>query len=91
MRTPQVLSALLAAAATAQAQSQSFMVTTTRRFSSIGDIDVQPTATETVSGPIQTGEACAQVGEFISGSGLRYPSVEAEVGARLPYCHVSSD
>ncbi|KAF2626622.1 peptidase S41 family protein-like protein [Macroventuria anomochaeta] len=77
MRLSQVLSTLIAVAATAQAQSQPFLITTTRRFSSVGD--VEPTATETVSGPIQTGQACAQIGRYISGSRLRFPSVEAEL------------
>lgn len=79
MRPFQVFSAVIAVAATAQAQSVSFEFTTTRRVSSIGDVNVQPTATETVSGPIQTGRACAQVGEAISDSRLNFPSVEAEL------------
>lgn len=83
MRLPQVLSTVIAVAATAQAQSSSFAFTTSRRFSSIDDFDIQPTATETASGPIQTGQACAQVAEAISGSRLTYPSVEAEVGGGL--------
>ncbi|KAH6638944.1 peptidase S41 family protein [Boeremia exigua] len=79
MRSSQVLWAFLAAAATAQTQSASFIVSTTRRFSSIGDVDVQPTATATVSGPIQTGRACAQIADAISNSRLQFPSVEAEL------------
>lgn len=76
MRPSQVLSVFVVVAATTQAQS--FVVTPTRRFSSVGDIE--PTATETVSGPIQTGQACAEIGELISNSRLRFPSVGAEVG-----------
>ncbi|UPX19781.1 uncharacterized protein EKO05_0010032 [Ascochyta rabiei] len=75
MRSTQVLLALIAVASTAQGQS--FIATTSNRFSSIGD--VEPTATETVSGPIQTEQACAQVGELISDSRLEFPSVEAEL------------
>ncbi|XPT03714.1 hypothetical protein M3J09_012800 [Ascochyta lentis] len=75
MRSPRFLFALLAVASTVQAQS--FVVSSTRRFSSVGD--VEPTATETVSGPIQTGQACAQVAELISDSRLEFPSVEAEL------------
>jgi hypothetical protein len=81
MRSSHILSTLLAVVATAQAQSASFLVTSIRRTSSIEDIDVQPTATETASGPIQTGQACAQAAEIISESRAQYPSIEAEVGA----------
>lgn len=83
MRSSQVLSTLLAFAATTQAQSQSFAFTSTRRVSSIEDINVQPTATDTVSGPIETGQACALIGEAVSGSRLQIPSVEAEVSSSL--------
>ena len=83
MRSSYILTALVAVVATVQAQSQSFLVTTTRRYSSIDDSDIQPTATETVSGPIQTGQACSQVADFVLRSRLRFPSVEAEVCARL--------
>ncbi|KAJ8109054.1 hypothetical protein OPT61_g7736 [Boeremia exigua] len=79
MRPSQVLSALLVVAATAQAQSLSFVVTATRRFSSIEDIDIQPTATETAVGAIETGRACAQVADTMSNSRLQFPSVEAEL------------
>ena len=79
MRYSQFISAVLAVAAGVQAQSQSFVLTSTRRVSSIGD--VQPTATETASGPIQTGQACAEVADLVSGSRSRFPSVNAEVGA----------
>lgn len=85
MKSFRVLSALVAVAATAQAQS--FLATSTRRFSSIGD--VEPTVTETASGPIQTGQACAQVGELISDSRLEYPSVDAEVGT-YTYAHMTT-
>ena len=84
MRSPQILSVLLAVAATTQAQS--FVVTTTRRFSSVGDIE--PTVTETVSGPIQTRQACAEIGELVSDSRLRFPSVGAEVGVE-EYCLIN--
>jgi hypothetical protein len=77
MRKSQIFSAAAAIAATAQAQS--FSVPVSRGFSSVGD--VQPTVTETVSGPIQTGQACSQVAELILDSRLQYPSVEAEVSA----------
>ena len=78
MRSCHLFSAVLAIAASVQAQSQSFAITSTRRFSSIGD--VQPTATETASGPIQTGQACAEVADLVTSSRSRFPSVNAEVG-----------
>jgi hypothetical protein len=81
MRSSHILSTLLAVAATAQAQSESFLVTSVRRTSSIEDVDIQPTATATASGPIQTGKACVQAAEIIYSSRVRYPSIEAEVGA----------
>ncbi|KAF2496952.1 peptidase S41 family protein-like protein [Lophium mytilinum] len=39
----------------------------------------QPSATETVSGPISTAKACAQVAELVSDSSFTNPSVEAEL------------
>ncbi|KAF2801707.1 peptidase S41 family protein [Mytilinidion resinicola] len=39
----------------------------------------EPSATETVSGPISTAKACAQVAELVSDSDLTTPSVEAEL------------
>lgn len=78
MRTYPLFAAFFAIAASVQAQSQSFAITSTRRFSSIGD--VQPTATETASGPIQTGQACAEVADLVTSSRSRFPSVNAEVG-----------
>jgi hypothetical protein len=78
MRSCHLFSAVLAIAASVQAQSQSLAITSTPRFSSIGD--VQPTATETASGPIQTGQACAEVADLVTSSRSRFPSVNAEVG-----------
>ncbi|KAF3009674.1 hypothetical protein E8E13_008237 [Curvularia kusanoi] len=80
MRTSQFLSTLLAVVATTQAQSEFSLVTSLRlRTSSVEDIDVQPTATETASGPIQTGQACAQAAGIITNSRARFPSIEAEL------------
>lgn len=78
MRSCHLFSAALAIAVAVQAQSQSFALASSRRFSSIGD--VQPTATETASGPIQTGQACADVADLVTSSRSRIISVNAEVG-----------
>jgi hypothetical protein len=45
--------------------------------SSIGD--VEPSATESLSGPIQTDRACAQVASFVEDSRSKAPSVPAEL------------
>jgi hypothetical protein len=42
-------------------------------------IDLEPTATETGGGPVNTGEACAQISEIVSDSSSEYPNVAAEV------------
>lgn len=72
MRTFTALSALLAVTS-----AQSLNTQPTQAPTSIGD--VEPSATETVSGPIQTGSACANIAEFASDTDLEYPAVEAEL------------
>ena len=79
MRSNVALPALIAAAA-AQQQTFSFAPT---EVATTAD-NVEPTATETFSGPIQTGKACGQIADYVSKSNLEYPSVEAEVSARVP-------
>jgi hypothetical protein len=74
-----VLPALISVVA---AQAETFSFATTRV--STTDDNVQPTATETISGPIETSRACGQVAEFVRQSEFESPSVEAEV-SRSPF------
>ena len=62
------LSALLALAAA--------QVTVTRT-----DEEIQPSATATSTGPIETGRACGMISEVIENSNLEYPIVTAEVSS----------
>lgn len=73
-----MLPALIAVAA---AQAESFSFATTQVETSLGN--VEPTATETLSGPIETGRACSQIAQFVDDSSLEYPSVEAEVSCNF--------
>ncbi|EUC46788.1 hypothetical protein COCMIDRAFT_91896 [Bipolaris oryzae ATCC 44560] len=45
---------------------------------SIGNIEVEPTTIEPISGPIETSEACGQIADAISDSNADLPVVEAE-------------
>ncbi|PSN74739.1 hypothetical protein BS50DRAFT_22919 [Corynespora cassiicola Philippines] len=74
MRSLFAISALVAAVA---AQSESFGFSSTRAATT--DIEVEPTQTETVSGPINTARACSQIAEYVDRSDLEFPSVEAEL------------
>ncbi|CAO2647349.1 Nn.00g082710.m01.CDS01 [Neocucurbitaria sp. VM-36] len=83
MRTSTALTALLSVASAQRTSltfgsvSQSFDIEPTQAPTSIGD--EEPTATETVSGPIQTGRACAVIAEFAYDTDLQYPAVAAEL------------
>ncbi|KAF1848095.1 peptidase S41 family protein-like protein [Cucurbitaria berberidis CBS 394.84] len=79
MKTFTALSALIAVAS-AQGISSRFGRTTQSldvKPTSIGD--VEPTATETVSGPIQTERACAAIADSVSDTVLKLPAVDAEL------------
>lgn len=86
MRSLIALPALVAVAA-AQAETFDFgrTVTETRLPATSAD-NVEPSATETGSGPINTGRACAQIASLVGRSSLEYPSVEAEVRSPLFLC-----
>lgn len=73
LRTTLALAALLSLA-TAQ----------TRTFSTVGDI--VPSATASISGPIQTNRACAQIQDVVRESDDSAPIVPAEVSQFL-MCH----
>jgi hypothetical protein len=72
------LLALPALIAVAIAQSQKSSLATATKNPATSIENVEPTATETISGPIQTGRACAEVSRLIQQSRLVTPSVEAE-------------
>ncbi|KAL1799097.1 hypothetical protein ACET3X_003134 [Alternaria dauci] len=83
MRSFIALSALLAAATaqsiTATDASQSFDIvpTSTPRPSSIDDIELDPTTTESVSGPIETNQACGDIAELVANDFSEFPVVDA--------------
>ncbi|OAL46894.1 peptidase S41 family protein-like protein [Pyrenochaeta sp. DS3sAY3a] len=77
MRTLTALSALIAVVTAQLDQSLSFELNPTQAPTSIRD--VEPSATETISGPIPTGRACRLIADFVSDSNRDYPSVEAEL------------
>ena len=82
MRAFTTFAALLSAAA-AQGPSISELptltpnVNPTRAPSSIRD--VEPMATQSLAGPIQSGRACAQIADVVQKSELQLPSVQAEL------------
>lgn len=63
----------------AAAQRSSLAVDIDRTSSRISLGNVEPTATQTVSGPIQTGSACARIAELVTKSDSQVPSVQAEL------------
>jgi hypothetical protein len=83
MRSFIALSALLAVATaqsvTATDASQSFDIvpTSTPTPSSIDDIDLDPTTTENVSGPIETSQACGDIAELVADDFSEFPVVDA--------------
>jgi hypothetical protein len=79
MKTATVLAALAAIAAAQDVSS--FNILPTPGPSSIRD--VEPTATLSFSGPVETGRACGDIADVVSGSRLKLPSVNAEVGLCL--------
>jgi hypothetical protein len=83
MRSTIVLPALLAFAVAQETFTFGEQPTGTRIPESTAG-DVEPTATATVSGPISTASACAQISELVGDSDLEYPSVEAEVSSGVP-------
>ncbi|KNG46160.1 peptidase s41 family protein [Stemphylium lycopersici] len=48
-------------------------------LTSIGEIDVEPTAVESISGPIVTSEACGQVASLVQDDDTEFPVVPAEL------------
>ena len=46
--------------------------------------EIQPSVTETATGPISTSSACAQISDIVMNSELEYSSVQAEVSLELP-------
>ncbi|KAF2685082.1 hypothetical protein K458DRAFT_387974 [Lentithecium fluviatile CBS 122367] len=74
MRSIIALPALIAVAA---AQAESFTFATTKATTT--EDNVQPTATETVSGPIETSKACGQVAQLVRRSRQDFPSIEADL------------
>ncbi|KAF2106587.1 peptidase S41 family protein-like protein [Lophiotrema nucula] len=79
MRSILALPALIAVAVVAQ-ETFTFGETATRSRSpaSTGD-NVEPSATETITGPISTASACAEIAEAVSDSNLDFPTVDAEL------------
>ncbi|KAF2467853.1 uncharacterized protein BDR25DRAFT_344615 [Lindgomyces ingoldianus] len=71
--------ALQALVVLASAQAESFTFGATRTLRPVTTGDIQPSATETISGPISTARACAQISELVDKSRLEFPSVEAEL------------
>ncbi|KAF2733402.1 hypothetical protein EJ04DRAFT_439222 [Polyplosphaeria fusca] len=91
MRSIWALPALLAIAVAQETFSFGEQPTGTRSPESTAG-DVEPTATETVSGPISTASACAQISEVVADSDLEFPSVEAELAyACLKSVPISQD
>ncbi|KAF2179813.1 hypothetical protein K469DRAFT_693702 [Zopfia rhizophila CBS 207.26] len=43
------------------------------------DDNIQPSVTQTISGPVNTARACGQISELVDDSRLEFPSVEAEL------------
>jgi hypothetical protein len=85
MKSFTALSALIAVAA-AQTTSidlseptQSLDIEPTPTSSSFDDIDVEPTTTQTVSGPIETSQACDQIAEFVANTYEEFPVVDSEL------------
>ena len=76
MRSILALSVLIAVAAAQETFSIGNPVTTSNPTTTA---DVEPSATETVSGPISTASACAQIANLVKNSEVDSPSVEAEV------------
>ncbi len=83
MRLPVALSTLIAFAAAQRSSagilnpSQSLNLVPTQVPTSIGN--VQPSAIQSVSGPIQTGQACAQIAKLAANSDLQYPTIQADL------------
>ncbi|KAF2267254.1 hypothetical protein CC78DRAFT_93645 [Lojkania enalia] len=78
MRSMLVLSVLIAAVAAQETFVFSISATRTRGPTETAD-NIEPSATETVTGPISTESACAQISEYVQDSEFEYPSVEAEL------------
>ncbi|OCK75754.1 peptidase S41 family protein, partial [Lepidopterella palustris CBS 459.81] len=77
LATSSLLSLISLASAQAAASSIIQFTLATNAPTQTGDI--QPSVTETVSGPVGTASACAQIAGLVGKSRLQYPSVEAEV------------
>jgi hypothetical protein len=80
MKSAALLSAALAAIVAAQDESLA-PLRPTKAASSVGDL--RPTATLSFSGPVATGEACAEIADQVSRSQLQFPNVDAKVGFGL--------
>lgn len=80
MKSAIALPAFVAVVA-AQAETFSFGSSATRVPSSTIE-QIVPSVTETASGPIDTGKACAEISRQAERSRFKYPSVEAEVSSK---------
>ena len=77
------LPALIAGVVVAQ-ETFTFGETATRSRAPLSTaVNVEPSATETITGPISTASACAEIAQAVSDSSLEFPSVEAEVRESL--------
>lgn len=74
MKWSTVFSVLLA---TTAAQSTLELIPVSSRRPSF--TDVEPSATQSISGPVQTERACAQIASAVERTSLRFPSVAAEL------------
>ncbi|KAH8731735.1 peptidase S41 family protein-like protein [Phaeosphaeriaceae sp. PMI808] len=72
-----LLLAMVAAQRTTLNPSETIELIPTRAASSIRDIE--PSNTQSVSGPIQSDRACAQIASAVGSSRLQFPSVQAEL------------
>lgn len=75
------LIALQALVALASAQAESFSFGATRSLHPATTGEIQPTVTQTISGPVSTASACSQIAGLVDKSVLDFPSVEAEVSS----------
>jgi hypothetical protein len=68
---------VVAAQRTSLSATRSLDLLPTRAPSSIGDLE--PSATQSLAGPVQSGRACAQLASFIENTRSQTPSVQAEL------------
>ncbi|ORY19297.1 hypothetical protein BCR34DRAFT_472245 [Clohesyomyces aquaticus] len=73
------LIALQALVALVSAQAESFSFGATRSLRPVTTGEIQPSVTQTISGPVSTAKACSQIAGFVGNSRLEFPSVEAEL------------